>query len=92
MSGTFPLPSSRGIGLPDISTYFTLSVELLASRAALAVFLSALGVTVTFASNTAFPPSVALLKSLPITSDVEVTCIPLNVSPVPGVTTTLYVP
>ena len=78
--------------MPDISTCFTLSVELLASSAALAVFLSLVGVTVTFASNTALPPSVPLLKSLPITSDVEVTCIPLSVSPVPGVTTTLYVP
>ena len=68
------------------------NVELVASSAAFAVFLSLLGVTVTLASNTGLPARVPLLKSLPTIKDVDVTCIPLNVSPTPGVTTTLYVP
>ena len=62
---------------------------MVACNAAFAVFLSLLGVTVTLASKTALPPNVALVKSLPTISDVDVTGILLRVSPVPGVTTTL---
>ena len=78
--------------MPAISTYFTFNVELLASSAALVVFLSSLGVNVTLDSNTGLAPEVLFVKSFPITSDVDVTLIGLRVSPNPGVTTTLYVP